>query len=114
MADPLLVPTTCRFTTFPIQYPEPVGAVLRKAVGSFWTAEEINLGGDLKDWATLNDNEQHFIKMVLAFFAASDGIVMENINLNSWGRGSDIRGSLVLRVPGVQRGYPRRDLLADD
>lgn len=81
MADPILVPTTDRFTTFPIQYPD-LWALYKKAVGSFWTAEEIDLGGDLKDWAKLNDNEQHFIKMVLAFFAASDGIVMENINLN--------------------------------
>jgi ribonucleotide reductase beta subunit family protein with ferritin-like domain len=81
MADPLLVPTTTRFTTFPIQYPD-LWALYKKAVGSFWTAEEIDLAADLNDWATLNDNEQHFIKMVLAFFAASDGIVMENINLN--------------------------------
>lgn len=81
MADPILVPTTTRFTTFPIQYPD-LWALYKKAVGSFWTAEEIDLGADLNDWATLNDNEQHFIKMVLAFFAASDGIVMENINLN--------------------------------
>lgn len=45
----------------------------------FWTAEEIDLAHDLKDWATLNDQEKHFIKMVLAFFAASDGIVLENL-----------------------------------
>ena len=45
----------------------------------FWTAEEIDLAHDLKDWATLNEQEQHFIKMVLAFFAASDGIVLENL-----------------------------------
>lgn len=81
MTDPLLVPTTDRFTTFPIQYPD-LWALYKKAVGSFWTAEEIDLGSDLKDWVTLNNNEQHFIKMVLAFFAASDGIVMENINMN--------------------------------
>jgi len=54
----------------------------KKAVGSFWTVEEIDLAGDLKDWDKLNSDEQHFIKMVLAFFAASDGIVMENIDLN--------------------------------
>ena len=45
----------------------------------FWTAEEIDLAQDLKDWAKLNKDEQHFIKMVLAFFAASDGIVLENL-----------------------------------
>ncbi len=46
---------------------------------SFWTAEEVDLGQDMKDWQTLNKNEQHFIKNVLAFFAASDGIVLENL-----------------------------------
>ena len=45
----------------------------------FWTAEEIDLGADLKDWVKLKKEEQHFIKMVLAFFAASDGIVNENL-----------------------------------
>jgi len=51
-------------------------------VSSFWTTEEIDLAGDLKDWDTLNSDEQYFIKMVLAFFASSDGIVFENINTN--------------------------------
>jgi len=54
----------------------------KKAVGSFWTVEEIDLAGDLKDWDKLSSDEQHFIKMVLAFFASSDGIVMENIDMN--------------------------------
>jgi len=45
----------------------------------FWTAEEIDLASDLKDWNKLKKEEQHFIKMVLAFFAASDGIVLENL-----------------------------------
>ena len=79
--DPILAPSTARFTTFPIRYPD-LWALYKKAVGSFWTVEEIDLGGDLKDWAKLTDNEKHFIKHVLAFFAASDGIVMENIDLN--------------------------------
>ena len=48
-------------------------------MASFWTAEELDFGADLKDWAKLNEKEQHFIKMVLAFFAASDGIVLENL-----------------------------------
>jgi ribonucleotide reductase beta subunit family protein with ferritin-like domain len=46
---------------------------------AFWTAEEIDLGQDTKDWEKLNDKEKHFIKHVLAFFAASDGIVLENL-----------------------------------
>ena len=81
MTDPILTPTTSRFTTFPIRYPQ-LWDLYKKAVGSFWTTEEIDLAGDLKDWARLTADEQHFIKMVLAFFAASDGIVMENIDLN--------------------------------
>jgi len=79
--DPILTPSTSRFTTFPIRYPD-LWALYKKAIGSFWTVEEIDLASDLKDWERLNSNEQHFIKHVLAFFAASDGIVMENIDLN--------------------------------
>jgi ribonucleotide reductase beta subunit family protein with ferritin-like domain len=79
--DPILTPTLSRFTTFPIRYND-LWALYKKAIGSFWTVEEIDLAGDLKDWERLNDSERHFIKMVLAFFAASDGIVMENIDLN--------------------------------
>ena len=81
MADPILALTNDRFTVFPIKYPD-LWALYKKAVGSFWTAEEIDLGADVTDWTRLTDPEKHFIKMVLAFFAASDGIVMENINLN--------------------------------
>ena len=81
MTDPILAPSTARFTTFPIRYPD-LWALYKKAIGSFWTVEEIDLAGDLKDWDKLNGDEQHFIKMVLAFFAASDGIVLENIDMN--------------------------------
>lgn len=54
----------------------------KKAEASFWTAEEIDLGSDMVDWAKLNDNERHFVSHVLAFFAASDGIVNENLAQN--------------------------------
>ena len=81
MEDPILAPSLARFTTFPVRYSD-LWDLYKKAVGSFWTVEEIDLAGDLKDWDKLNSDEQHFIKMVLAFFAASDGIVMENIDLN--------------------------------
>ena len=81
ISDPILTTSTSRFTTFPIRYPD-LWALYKKAIGSFWTVEEIDLAADLKDWDKLNNDEQHFIKMVLAFFAASDGIVMENIDLN--------------------------------
>ncbi len=82
MEDPVLAPTNDRFTMFPIKYPD-LWSLYKKAVASFWTTEEIDLSGDIKDWEDrLNDNERHFIKMVLAFFAASDGIVYENLNIN--------------------------------
>jgi ribonucleotide reductase beta subunit family protein with ferritin-like domain len=81
MTDPILTPSLERFTTFPIRYPD-LWALYKKAVGSFWTVEEIDLAVDLKDWDGLKPDERNFIKMVLAFFAASDGIVMENIDVN--------------------------------
>ena len=81
MSDPILLPSKNRFTTFPIKYPD-LWNLYKKAVASFWTTEEIDLAKDLADWDKLNDDERHFIKMVLAFFAASDGIVMENIDIN--------------------------------
>lgn len=81
MEDPILAPNLARFTTFPIRYPD-LWSLYKKAVASFWTVEEIDLSADLKDWDRLTANEQHFVKMVLAFFAASDGIVFENLDLN--------------------------------
>jgi ribonucleotide reductase beta subunit family protein with ferritin-like domain len=79
--DPILEPSLSRFTTFPIRYPD-LWSLYKKAIASFWTAEEIDLAADLKDWENLNENERHFIKHVLAFFAASDGIVFENLDMN--------------------------------
>jgi ribonucleoside-diphosphate reductase beta chain len=70
-----------RFVLLPINYPK-VWEVYKRHEASFWTAEEIDLSGDLKDWSTLNDGERHFITHVLAFFAASDGIVNENLAVN--------------------------------
>merc|ERR1711881_306305 len=76
--DPLLRENPGRWVMFPIQYPE-IWEMYKKHEASFWTAEEIDLSQDLKDWEKLSDSEQHFIKHVLAFFAASDGIVLENL-----------------------------------
>ena len=79
MKEPLLQENPNRFVLFPIRYDE-VWKMYKKAVASFWTTEEIDLAADLTHWADrLNDNERHFIKHVLAFFAASDGIVNENL-----------------------------------
>jgi ribonucleoside-diphosphate reductase subunit M2 len=76
--DPLLKENPRRWVLFPIQYPA-VFEMYKKHEASFWTAEEIDLAQDLKDWENLNSDEQHFIKHILAFFAASDGIVLENL-----------------------------------
>jgi ribonucleoside-diphosphate reductase beta chain len=71
-----------RFVMFPLKYHD-IWEMYKTAEHSFWTAEEIDLAQDLTDWnEKLNDNEKHFIKMVLAFFAASDGIVNENLAEN--------------------------------
>ncbi|KAL1759213.1 ribonucleotide reductase small subunit [Schizophyllum commune] len=77
--EPLLKESIRRFVLFPIQYPE-IWQMYKKAEASFWTAEEMDLSKDLHDWQNrMNDNERHFISHVLAFFAASDGIVNENL-----------------------------------
>jgi len=80
--EPILVPNDKRFVLFPIKY-DRVWDMYKKAEASFWTAEEIDLSSDLKDWETkLTADERHFVSRVLAFFAASDGIVNENLAVN--------------------------------
>jgi ribonucleoside-diphosphate reductase beta chain len=76
--EPLLTENKDRFVLFPIKHNE-IWTMYKQAEASFWTAEEIDLAPDLADWVKLDDNERHFIKHVLAFFAASDGIVNENL-----------------------------------
>jgi ribonucleoside-diphosphate reductase beta chain len=69
-----------RYTLFPISpYEEDLYKMYKKAVATFWTVEEVDFAKDKDDWNKLNDNEQYFIKQVLAFFAGSDGIVQENL-----------------------------------
>lgn len=70
-----------RFVLLPIKYPK-IWEMYKKAEASFWTAEEIDLSHDQTDWNRMNDGERHFISHVLAFFAASDGIVNENLAVN--------------------------------
>jgi ribonucleoside-diphosphate reductase subunit M2 len=79
--DPILKPNPNRFTVFPIEFPGLWG-LYKKAQMSNWTAEEIDFSKDMDDWGSLSENERHFIKTILAFFASSDGIVFENLNLN--------------------------------
>ena len=80
--EPILKENKDRFVLFPIKH-NNIWEMYKKAEASFWTAEEIDLNPDLQDWDNkLNDDEKHFIKHVLAFFAASDGIVNENLAVN--------------------------------
>jgi ribonucleoside-diphosphate reductase subunit M2 len=76
--EPLLRDNPQRFVILPIQY-DDIWMMYKKAVASFWTVEEVDLSKDMQDWNKLTDNERHFISHVLAFFAASDGIVNENL-----------------------------------
>lgn len=76
--EPLLDPSNTRYVLFPIQHPE-IWQFYKKAESAFWTVEEVLLSADIDDFKKLNKDEQHFIKYVLAFFAASDGLVNENL-----------------------------------
>ena len=78
LPEPILEENANRFVLFPIEH-DDIWKFYKKAEAGFWTAEEIDLSTDLNDWKNLNDDEKHFIKHVLAFFAASDGIVNENL-----------------------------------
>jgi len=82
--EPILTPDHNRFVMFPIQH-EDIWQMYKKQVDCFWRAEEIDLTKDVDDWKTLNDQERHFISMILAFFAASDGIVLENLAVRFMG-----------------------------
>jgi ribonucleoside-diphosphate reductase beta chain len=79
--EPLLKENKNRFVLFPIEH-DDIWQMYKKGEASFWTAEEIDLSQDITDWDKLNDGERHFISHVLAFFAASDGIVNENLANN--------------------------------
>ena len=81
VGEPLLTENKNRFVLFPIQHSD-IWQMYKKAEASFWTAEEIDLSQDQNNWNSLNDGERHFISHVLAFFAASDGIVNENLGVN--------------------------------
>ena len=76
--EPLLAPDDNRFVMFPIKY-QDIWEMYKKQVDCFWRAEEIDLTKDAAHWESLNQDEKYFISMILAFFAASDGIVLENL-----------------------------------
>ncbi len=78
LKEPLLIPDDKRFVMFPIQ-DQTIWEMYKKQVDCFWRAEEVDLTKDLQSWDTLTSDEKHFISSILAFFAASDGIVLENL-----------------------------------
>ncbi len=78
LTETILQDNPGRFVLFPLKYHD-IWEMYKKQMASFWTADEIDLYQDITDWEKLNDNEKHFIKHILAFFAASDGIVLENL-----------------------------------
>ena len=79
--EPLLIEDPSRFVLFPIKHAD-IWDMYKKAEACFWTAEEVDLSSDHKDWQNLSKNERHFVSHVLAFFAASDGIINENLAMN--------------------------------
>ena len=80
-AEPLLTEDNSRFIQFPVRYQDLQDAY-ETHEAAFWSAKEIDYNSDLNDWNSLSDNERYFIEHILAFFAGSDGIVFENLNLN--------------------------------
>ena len=85
VSDPLLTPNDSRYVMFPIKDSD-IWKMYKKQVDCFWRAEEIDFSKDLVDWnEKLNNDERYFISMVLAFFAASDGIVTENLAIRFMG-----------------------------
>lgn len=82
--EPLLKADDSRYVMFPIK-DNDIWKMYKKSVDSFWVVQEVDLSKDLGDWKTLSDDEKHFISMVLAFFAASDGLVLENLAVRFMG-----------------------------
>jgi len=96
--EQLLTPDDNRYVMFPIKH-EDIWKMYKKQVDCFWRAEEIDLSKDIDHWDTLNRDEKYFISMILAFFAASDGIVLENLALRFMG---DVQNSEARAFYGFQ------------
>lgn len=100
--EPILQENNNRFTTFPIVYSD-IWSLYKKALANFWVVEEIDLTQDYIDWnEKLNENERYFIKHILAFFAASDGIVNENLALNFYNE---------IQIPEIRQYYATQILI---
>lgn len=96
--EPLLTPDDSRFVVLPVIH-QDIWVMYKKAVSSFWVAEEINLSRDLGEWANLSDDERYFVSMILAFFAGADGLVNENLALRFY---NDVQNSEARLFYGFQ------------
>ena len=101
LPEPLLDPSEDRFVIFPIKHHD-LWAKYKQHSAVHWTAEEIDLSKDMKDWEKLTENEQHFVKHILGFFAGSDGIVMENLAM---------RFSREVQVPEAKFFYAEQNII---
>ena len=111
--EPILRENKDRFVLFPIRHHD-VWKFYKQAEASFWTAEEIDLSQDLRDWESLNDGERHFITHVLAFFAASDGIVNENLAEHFVAEVQYTEAKFFLWISDRHRKHPFRNVFAAD
>jgi ribonucleotide reductase beta subunit family protein with ferritin-like domain len=84
MNEPLLEPDDKRFSVLPVKY-QDLYKMYKNAISCFWVSEEVDLSKDLNDWGKLDDNERHFISLILAFFNCMDGLINENICLRFMG-----------------------------
>ena len=105
--EQLLKPDENRYVMFPIEH-DDIWQMYKRQVDCFWRAEEVDLSKDLKDWEKLNEDEKKFIKMVLAFFAASDGVVLENLAVRFMG---DVQVSEARAFYGFQDSNEKTKLL---
>ena len=78
--EPLLLEDESRYVMFPLKH-DDIWSMYKKQIDCFWRVEEVDLSKDYMDWKNLNDDEKYFVKHILAFFAASDGIVIENLGM---------------------------------
>ena len=96
--EPLLTPDESRLVVLPVEHHD-IWAMYKKAVASFWVAEEIDLSKDLVDWGKLTPDEKYFISMILAFFAGADGLVNENLTFRFY---NDVQNSEARLMYGFQ------------
>ena len=104
--DPILTPNEDRFVLFPIKHNDMM-EMYKKHMAIFWTVEEIDLAQDTHDWEKLNNDEKYFISHVLAFFAASDGIVNENLAVRFYNDVQVPEAPLLLWISNRNGEYPQ-------